>query len=262
MSKNVVALLPGSDAPDETVAFSAHWDHLGIDPNIEGDNIYNGAADNATGTAALLALARVLSQETHRRSYLFIALTAEESGLLGSAWFADNPTVPLATMAGLINMDAMNPIGATRDVIVVGYGSSELEALLEQSATEQQRVLVPETTPEKGFFYRSDHFNFAKRGVPVLYAKAGVDHVQYGREYGLEQAAKHTAERYHQPSDEIHDGWDFGGIEQDLNLYLGVARTLGDRKSWPNWFAGNEFRQLRDASAAARAADRNDAVDD
>ncbi|MFK8053291.1 MAG: M28 family metallopeptidase [Woeseiaceae bacterium] len=250
-SRNVVATLPGR-VKDETVAFSAHWDHLGTVDNGTEDGIYNGAVDNATGTAALLEMARILGASEHRRSYLFIAVTAEEQGLLGSAWYANNPTVSLGKMAGLINIDAMSVIGPTNDVAVIGFGSSSLEDLLAEAASKQDRRLAAESSPEKGFFYRSDHFNFAKKGVPVLYAKSGVDHIEKGREYGLAAAAKHTAERYHQPSDEIHDGWDFGGIEQDLTLYLEVARTLGNSESWPEWREGNEFRATRELSDEER----------
>ncbi|MEM7762719.1 MAG: M28 family metallopeptidase [Pseudomonadota bacterium] len=250
-SNNVVALLPG-EVSDETVAFSAHWDHLGSVDAGGADGIYNGAVDNASGTAALLEMARVLSQEPRRRSYLFLAVTAEESGLLGSAWYARNPTVALEKMAALINIDAMGIIGPTRDVAVIGYGSSTLEDILADIAANQDRVLAPESTPEKGFFYRSDHFNFAKYGVPVLYAKAGVDHREKGREYGLAAAAKHTAERYHQPSDEIHDGWDWRGMQEDLELYLGVARVVARSDAWPQWREGNEFKGVRDASTEQR----------
>ena len=251
-SKNVVALLPGTTAPDETVGFSAHWDHLGTVENGEEDGIFNGAVDNASGTAGLLEMARVLAEQEHRRSLLFIAVTAEESGLLGSDWFADQPTVPLAKMAGLINIDAMNTIGPTRDVVVVGHGSSELEGLLERAASTQGRVLVPETTPEKGFFYRSDHFNFAKRGVPVLYAESGIDHVDGGPEYGAAKAAEYVSSRYHSPADEITDDWEWAGMALDLELYLAVARELANTEEWPNWYAGNEFRQLRDRTAVER----------
>ncbi|MEL7296166.1 MAG: M28 family metallopeptidase [Pseudomonadota bacterium] len=250
-SNNVIAMLPGTIS-DETVAFSAHWDHLGSVDAGGADGIYNGAVDNASGTAALLEMARVLSKESRRRSYLFLAVTAEESGLLGSAWYARNPTVTLEKMAALINIDAMGVIGPTRDVAVIGYGSSTLEDVLSDVAAAQDRVLAPESTPEKGFFYRSDHFNFAKYGVPVLYAKAGVDHREKGREYGLAATAKHTAERYHQPSDEIHDGWDWRGMQEDLALYLGVARLVANEDTWPQWREGNEFKGIRDASADQR----------
>lgn len=250
-SSNVVALLPG-DVADETVAFSAHWDHLGTVDSGTEDGIYNGAVDNATGTAALLELARVLAKEPHRRSYLFLAVTAEEQGLLGSAWFANHPTTSLAKMAGLINIDAMSIIGPTRDVAVIGFGSSDLEVILDKAAKEQGRVLAPESTPEKGFFYRSDHFSFAKQGVPALYAKSGVDHLEKGREYGLAATAEYVAERYHKPSDEVYEGWDYRGIEQDLALYLAVARSVANDEGWPEWMPGNEFRAKREASASER----------
>lgn len=251
VSNNVVAVLPG-DVPGESVGYSAHWDHLGTTVIDDGDGIYNGAVDNATGTAALLEIARVLASEPRRRSYVFLAVTAEESGLLGSAWFARNPTVPLATMAALINIDSMVVIGETRDVAVVGYGSSELEDYLAAAAAEQGRRLEPESSPEKGFFYRSDHFNFAKQGVPVLYAESGIDHVEFGADYGAARAAEYISEHYHKPSDEVRDNWDLSSAEQDLRLYISVGRMLANTAAWPEWFAGNEFRSKRDESTDAR----------
>ncbi len=250
-SRNVVAMLPG-EVEGESVAFSAHWDHMGTKPGADGDTIYNGALDNATGTAALLEIARVLADEPRRRSYLFFALTAEESGLLGSAWLAQNPVQPLETMAGLINIDSMVMIGQTHDVAVVGYGASELETYLEKVATAQGRRLEPESSPEKGFFYRSDHFNFAKVGVPVLYAESGIDHVERGREYGAAKVADYISNDYHKPSDEVRDDWDLSSAEQDLALYLGVARLLANSDDWPGWTPGNEFKSKRDESASAR----------
>ena len=253
VSQNVVALRPGTEAADEYVAFSAHWDHLGQRDVAEGeDGIYNGAVDNASGTAALLELARSLSGQSHRRSLLFVVVTAEESGLLGSAWFAANPTVPLEKTAGLINIDAMNIVGPTNDVTVIGYGSSTMEDFLSVAAEAQGRRLEDEPTPEKGFFFRSDHFNFAKFGVPVLYAKGGIDHVTEGSDYGRQRQAEHIATRYHQPSDEIHDGWDFDGLAQDLELYHAVASALANSSQWPEWSEKSAFRQIRESSADQR----------
>ena len=252
VSSNVVALLPGT-VPGESVGVSAHWDHLGTDPAADGDGIYNGAVDNATGTAALLEMARVLAAEPRRRSIVFIAVTAEESGLLGSAWYAAHPTVPLETMAGLINIDSMVVTGATRDVEVVGFGSSEMEGLLEAAAARQDRVLVAEATPEKGFFYRSDHFNFAKRGVPVLYAESGVQHIGRGTAYGEAAAADYISNRYHQPSDAFDATWDVSSAAADLELYLDVVRALANGTAWPEWREGSEFRRVREASRASRA---------
>ncbi|MEL7024776.1 MAG: M28 family metallopeptidase [Pseudomonadota bacterium] len=251
-SQNVVALLPGDQAPDEYVAFSAHWDHLGVVDNGNEDGVFNGAVDNATGTAALLELARVMGASEHRRSLLFVVVTAEESGLLGSAWFAQNPTVPLERTAGLVNIDAMSIIGPTRDVTMIGYGSSTLQDYLAAAAAEQDRTVEDEPTPEKGFFYRSDHFNFAKAGVPVLYAKGGVDHVVHGREYGEAALAEHISNRYHRPADEIHEGWDFAGLLLDLQLYRLVAEQLANNSDWPVWSEQSEFRGIREASAADR----------
>ena len=251
-SSNVVAMLPGKGAPEETVAISAHWDHLGTADRGEEDGIYNGAVDNASGTAALLEIARVMAASEHRRTVLFIAVTAEESGLLGSAWYAANPTVDLARMAGLINIDAMNIIGPTRDVTVIGYGSSSLERYLAEAAAAQDRRLEDEPTPEKGFFFRSDHVSFAREGVPVLYAKGGVDHVTEGRQYGMQRNVQHIVSRYHQPSDEVYPGWDWDGLELDMNLYLAVVRALANTDDWPEWSEGQAFREIRQTTASAR----------
>lgn len=247
-TRNVIARLDGTTAADEVIAYSAHWDHLGTAEEGEGDRIFNGAVDNATGTAALIELARILSESGPLpRSHLFIALAAEESGLLGSAWYASNPSVDLAKMVALINMDSMNVLGPTNDVTVIGYGSSELEELLATAAAEQGRRLEREPTPEKGFFYRSDHFNFARQGVPVLYAEGGVDHRERGREYGLAFNADYVANRYHKPGDEYDPEWDLRGVAEDIGLYAAVGLRLSQPGLWPNWYEGNEFRALRDA---------------
>ncbi|MGI9249725.1 MAG: M28 family metallopeptidase [Pseudohongiellaceae bacterium] len=250
-SRNVIARIPGSERPDETIIYTAHWDHLGTNPEGEGDNIYNGAADNASGTAALLALAYIHSQQpAPQRSIVFLAVTAEESGLLGSKWYAENPVYPIAQTVANINMDNMNTFGKTHDVVVVGYNSSELENYLQEAAATQDRYLAPEPTPERGYYYRSDHFNFAKVGVPALYAESGEDNVEHGREWGAQQAEDYIANRYHAPSDEYNPDWDFSGAAQDVFLYFHIANRLANEDSFPNWFEGNEFRSVRDASRA------------
>jgi Zn-dependent M28 family amino/carboxypeptidase len=249
MSYNVLASIPGSTRPEEAVVYMAHWDHLGRNLAIPGSaGIYNGAIDNASGTAALLEIARLFQQAGQpERTVLFLAVTLEEYGLLGSRYYVNNPVFPPAQTAAAINMDAMTLIGPTRDVVVVGHGSSELEEVLARAVAAQGREMVPEPTPEAGFYYRSDHFNFARGGIPALYAKGGVDHREHGREYGLEQAADYTANRYHKPGDEFNPDWDFRGVVEDLELLYVVGRDIADSDSWPNWYPGNEFRALRDA---------------
>jgi Zn-dependent M28 family amino/carboxypeptidase len=251
-SRNVVALIKGRARPDEYVVYMAHWDHLGKDPALEGDPIFNGAVDNATGTGGLIELAKAFKalNPAPERSIVFIAVTAEESGLLGSRWYAEHPVFPLAQTAGAINMDSMNVYGRTRDVEVIGRGASELEDYLADAADAQGRVLVDEDSPEKGFFYRSDHFNFAKHGVPVLYAESGIDLVAGGVEAGKAADEKYLATAYHKPADEYRADWDLSGAVEDLRLYFAIGRRLAAEESWPNWRPGNEFRAVRDKSRA------------
>lgn len=254
-SNNVVAVLPGTERPQETIIYSAHWDHLGTNPELPGDQIYNGANDNATGVAALLSLARKFAENPlpPKRSVVFLAVTAEESGLLGSQWYGENPLFPVATTVANINMDALGTNDPMRDVVVVGYGSSELEDYLREAvALQEGRYVDPEPTPERGYYYRSDHLNFARQGIPALYAKSGQDSVIGGRERGAAQAQDYTDNRYHAPSDEYDPAWDFSGIAQDIELYFTIGHRLSQESSWPNWYEGNEFKSIRDASAAAR----------
>ncbi len=253
LSNNVVGMLVGSRHPDETILYMAHWDHLGLDPSLAGDQIYNGAVDNATGTAGLLEIARAFGAGPRpERTVVFLSLTAEESGLLGSQYYAANPIFPLETTVAGFNMDGMNVYGPTRDVVVVGYGSSELEDELRREAARQGRVVVPEPTPEKGFFYRSDHFNFSKRGVPVLYAESGIDHRALGQAYGRRMAWEYTALRYHKVSDEYDPNWNLNGALEDLQLIYRIGWRLANSRSFPNWYSGTEFRAVRDASRAQR----------
>jgi Zn-dependent M28 family amino/carboxypeptidase len=230
----------------------AHWDHLGRMIGRSGDVIFNGAVDNATGTAGLLAIAKsfVDGKARPERSILFLGLTLEESGLLGSAYYVDNPLVPLAQTIAAINMDAIHFGGPKRDVIVIGYGASELETYLAKAAARQGRVVEPEPTPEKGFFYRSDHFNFAKRGVPSLYIKLGVDDREQGREWGLKYEAEYVAERYHKVGDEFAPGADLRGAVEDLTLLRDVGNAIANERTFPNWNPDNEFRAIRDRSLA------------
>ncbi|QIL89450.1 M20/M25/M40 family metallo-hydrolase [Microbulbifer sp. SH-1] len=254
-SRNVVAKIPGSKYPDEAVIYTAHWDHLGVNEHAEGgDHIFNGAVDNATGTAGLLAMAQQVKKmpQAPERSLVFVAVTAEESGLLGSKYYAENPVVPLEKTVAGINFDAMGVLGPMRDVIVVGYGNSELEKLLEKTAAKQGRYLAPEDHPERGYFYRSDHFSLAKKGVPMLYFDSGTDSFEHGREWAQKKGEEYTAEHYHKPGDEYDPQWNLEGAALDLALGLDLGLELANSRDWPNWYAGNEFRAARDQSADAR----------
>ena len=254
MSKNVIGILPGKTRPDEYVLYSGHWDHLGhCAPAPDGDDICNGAIDNATGTAALVALAQAHAKAGPAdRSIVFLAVTAEESGLLGSAYYGDNPVFPLEKTVGGVNMDALSMAGLAHNVTVIGKGKSELDAYLGRALAKQQRVASDEPTPEKGFYYRSDHFSFAKHGVPMVYFEGGEDLVKGGTAAGLKAAEDYTANRYHGPKDEYDPNWDWTGVMADLRLYYDIGRNLATTKDWPNWVEGDEFRAIRDRSAAER----------
>jgi len=249
-SRNVIAKLEGADPElkDEYVVYSAHWDHLGKDPKLTGDQIYNGALDNASGTAGLLELAKAYTQlpQIPKRSILFLAVTGEEKGLLGSKYYATNPLYPLKNTLANINMDGLNPYGRTKDVIIIGYGNSTLDDLLVRAAVTQNRKTVPEATPEKGSFYRSDHFEFAKQGVPALYAESGVQSVDKGPDYLQQKADAYTANDYHKVSDEVKPNWDFSGAVQDLQLYFLVGYNVAQGNTWPQWKPGTEFKQKRE----------------
>ena len=252
MSKNIVGLLPGKARPDEVVLYTAHWDHLGrCKPAPDGDDICNGAIDNATGTAALATLAKAhVAAGAPDRSLLFVAVTAEESGLLGSKYYAANPIYPLAKTVGGVNMDALAMTGPARNVVVVGRGKSDLDAYLDAAVAADGRVATPEPTPEKGFYYRSDHFSLARLGVPMLYFDGGDDLIEGGTAAGEKAAADYTENRYHGPKDEYDPAWDWSGAMRDLRLYYRVGRMLAETDAWPNWNEGDEFRATRDASRA------------
>jgi Zn-dependent M28 family amino/carboxypeptidase len=255
-SYNVVGLLRGAGHATEAFVYTAHWDHLGKNPAAKPgeDAIFNGAQDNATGISGLIELARAFGQTQPRpsRSVLFVAVTAEESGLLGSQYFVEHSPLPMAQIAGGLNMDNLYAVGRTRDLTVFGYGKSELEDELRRAAARQGRVLTQEPTPEKGFYYRSDHFNFARKGVPMLYTKAGVDSPTHGADWGKRWLEEYTATRYHKPSDEYDPGWDVTGTLQDLQLYYDVGLSIANSGDWPNWRVGTEFRAIRDASRPAK----------
>ena len=248
ISHNVAAVKNGYKKPNEYILMMAHWDHLGIKEDQSGDNIYNGAVDNASGTAGLLELANYFSNIETERSLLFLAVTAEESGLLGSQYFAEYPPIKLSNIVAGYNFDASLPVGKTRDVIVVGYGASELEDILKAELDKVGRYIVPDPQPEKGFFYRSDHISFAKKGVPMLYADGGFDKIDGGKEAGRAFGDEYTAKYYHQPSDEYDPDWDLSGFADQLTLTTKMVKYLADSDRWPEWYEGNEFRSIREES--------------
>ncbi|WP_444896681.1 M28 family metallopeptidase [Microbulbifer sp. SSSA005] len=253
-SRNVIAKLPGKKYADETIVYTAHWDHLGVNKNASGeDHIFNGAVDNATGTAGLLALAAQAAKEDQAdRSLVFVAVTAEESGLLGSKYYAANPVDPLEKTVAGFNFDAMNVLGPTKDITVVGFGSSELENLLEAAAKKQGRYLAAEEHPERGYFYRSDHFSLAKEGVPMLYFDSGSENHEHGREWAQSKDKEYLSQHYHKPGDEYDPNWNLKGAAMNLQLGLQLGLKLANSRDWPNWYEGNEFRAIRDASAESR----------
>jgi len=248
----VIAKITGSKHPDEYIIYTAHWDHLGVDrPDAKGDSIYNGALDNASGTAGLLELARAFKNAPSKpeRTIIFLAVTAEEQGLWGSAWYAENPIYPLNKTLADINMDVLNNYGKTKDVIVVGEGQSELEDLLKEEAAKENRVIAYETHPEAGHYYRSDHFNFAKVGVPALFANSGIDVIGKGKEYGQKMEDEYNDKNYHQPSDEYNSSWTMDGAIDDLNLLFGLGKRLDTATEFPRWKEGSEFKIIREKSA-------------
>ncbi|WP_155644888.1 M28 family metallopeptidase [Erythrobacter donghaensis] len=253
LSHNVIGILPGTEAPEEYVLHTAHWDHLGrCTPAPDGDDICNGAVDNATGTAALVALAEAHAKAgAPRRSLVFLAVTAEESGLLGATYYAQNPVFPLAQTVGGVNMDAFQIAGPAKDVTVVGLGKSQLDTFLATALKADGRIATPDAKPEAGYYYRSDHFAFAKRGVPMIYMEGGEDLVKGGREAGAKVAADYTENRYHGPKDEFNESWDWSGVMADLQLYYRVGRMMAASTSWPNWNDGDEFRAIRDEACKA-----------
>ncbi len=252
-SRNVIGTLPGAERPDEHVLFTAHWDHLGVNRDIrEGaDKIFNGAVDNATGVAIILDIAEKLAADpAPQRSVTFLAVTLEESGLLGSAYYADNPIIPLNKTVGGLNIDAVLPTGETRDAVVVGYGASEMEDLLKEIMDEQGRVIVPDPEPEAGYFYRSDHVSLAKKGVPMLYADGGVDLVEGGESAGIAAGEAYRIKAYHAVTDEYSPDWELGSLLQVAVTDYELAKRLANSDQWPEWYDGNEFKGIREASLA------------
>lgn len=252
-SYNIAGYVEGSLYPDETVVYLAHWDHLGAIETPERTKIYNGAIDNSTGTAAIMVIAEKFAQMDipPARSVVFVAVTAEESGLIGSAYYSQNPLFPLHMTAGGINIDGLNVYGPTHDVSVIGYGVSDMQDILKKHAADQNRVLAPEKNPEYGYFYRSDHFNLVRMGVPMIYANSGTDYIERDEEYArMVQADSNN--RYHTPDDVIHDLWDWSGLDQNLWLFYRVGKDLANSRMWPEWSEGSEFKAIRDETRHLR----------
>jgi Zn-dependent M28 family amino/carboxypeptidase len=250
-SHNIVAVIPGAEHADEYIVYMGHWDHLGNGgESADGDTIFNGAVDNATGVAAALEIAEAFAHAETKpaRSIVFMIPTMEESGLLGSRYYVNHPVFPLERTVGVINMDALPIRGRSKDIAVIGYGQSTMEELLVTAAKAQDRVVVPEPTPEKGFYYRSDQFNFAKKGVPALYARAGFDLREGGVAAGMAEAEDYTNNRYHSVHDEFDPSWDFSGVLEDIGALYAVGTQLATSRDWPQWREDSEFRAAREAS--------------
>jgi Zn-dependent M28 family amino/carboxypeptidase len=257
-SRNVLALLPGHDPKlrNEYLIYNAHWDHLGRDPKLKGDQIYNGAADNAAGVAVLLELAQAMKPlppaQQPKRSVLFLAVTAEEKGLLGSRYYAENPLYPLDHTLAVINMDGANQFGRTSDLEVIGFGATTIDDLGIAVSKAQGRELKPDSHPERGGYYRSDHFEFAKVGVPGFYMKAGKQFIGQSADYGEKKVNAYIANDYHQPSDEVKPDWTFEGAAQDTEFLFQVGLRIANGDQWPEWRPGNEFKAKRDAMLQRR----------
>jgi Zn-dependent M28 family amino/carboxypeptidase len=251
-SANVIAKLEGSDPTmkDEYVIYTAHWDHLGRDTNLKGDQIFNGALDNASGTAVLLEIAEAFTKlkKKPKRTIIFLAVTAEEKGLLGAKFYATNPLYPLNKTVANINKDGINQWGRTKDIVIVGYGNSTLDTVLRSAAATQGRTIRPDVEPEKGFFYRSDHFEFAKEGVPALYVGSGDEFIDKPEGYGKQKRDEYTARDYHKVSDEVKPNWDLSGGVEDAQLLFIVGHKVAQTKKYPTWKPGTEFKQKREES--------------
>ncbi len=245
-SDNVIATIRGKNNPEEYILFSAHWDHIGIGKPVNGDSIYNGALDNASGTATLLAIAQNYVRQGIQpdRSVAFLWVTAEEQGLLGSEYYALNPTIPINDIVANINIDGCNPNGEMKDFQIIGIGHSEMDNIVAEELETQGRYVLPDQEPEKGYFFRSDHFNFAKVGIPALFGEGGYDHVDHGIEYGKKKKSEYTANNYHAPSDEYDpESWDMSGVVQDAQLFYNVGWRLSNSQEWPQWLPTSEFKR-------------------
>jgi Zn-dependent M28 family amino/carboxypeptidase len=244
ISKNVVGYIKGSRYPDEYIVYTAHWDHIGIGKVVKGDSIYNGALDNASGVSAVLSIAESYAKlkAAPERSVVFLFVTAEEQGLLGSEYYVENPVFPLEQSVCNLNMDGVNPAGPMKDFTIVGKGHSDMDAIAEKAAKNQGRYVMNEQEPEKGYFFRSDHFNFAKKGVPALYGEGGYDHMEKGKEFAKEFKDDFTTNNYHAPSDEFDpEKWDINGMIQDAQIYFNIGYDLANSRTWPKWNKDSEF---------------------
>ncbi|WP_422359904.1 M28 family metallopeptidase [Reichenbachiella sp.] len=247
-SNNVIARYEGSERPDETIIYSAHWDHFGIGKPVDGDSIYNGAVDNGTGVAGIVQVAEAFTKLNipTKRSVVFMAVTAEEQGLLGSAHYSVNPIYNPAKTVANLNVDAIRPIGRVNDFSIVGYGQSELDDYAQRAVEKQGRYITPDPHPESGGFFRSDHFNFASIGIPALYGKGATDSDANGKEWGEEQYKKYTSENYHKPSDEYSEDFNAEGVKLDMQVMFDIGYTLANEPTFPKWKEGSEFKAIRE----------------
>lgn len=255
VSKNVIGIVEGAAKPDEYIIYSAHWDHLGVAEPIDGDSIYNGAHDNATGTTGLLMIAEEFAKLENKpeRSVVFLFVTAEEQGLLGSAYYAQDPIFPPNQTVANINMDGLPAFGKMKDLTITGYGQSELDKYAKAEADKQGRYVIPDPDPGKGYFFRSDHFNFAKVGIPALYASGSFEHMTKGKAFIAEKTQEYLAVKYHQPQDNYEpEAWDMRGIAQDATLLFKVGYRLANESYWPQWNEGSEFKAKRDADMSLK----------
>ena len=255
-SYNVIGKITGATKPGEYVIYTAHWDHLGIGkPDETGDSIYNGALDNASATAGLIELARAFKNSKTKpdRTIIFLAVTAEEQGLWGSAWYAQNPVYPAENTVANINMDGLNNLGKAKDIIIIGQGQSELEDILKEVADDLDREISFDTHPEAGYYYRSDHFNFAKVGIPSLYTGSGIDIIGKGKDYGRQKDEEYTGQHYHRPSDEFNENYNVEGSIEDLKLLFLVGKRIAVKDVWPGWKEGSEFKALRNKDRKANS---------
>ncbi len=258
-SGNVVGILPGSKRPDEVVIYTAHWDHVGMDTTREGDQIFNGALDNASGTAGILALAELFNglEKRPERSILFMAVTSEESGLLGSRYYTEHPLYPLTKTAAAINLDFLFPFGKTKDVIVIGLGKSQIDDYVEAAAKRLGMYIRADLWPEERYYNRSDHINFARKGVPSMFMWTGMESAVNGEEWTLAQYDDYHENKYHKPSDEYDHSWDLSGAMEALGILFDVGYTISNQYRFPNWYKGDEFRPVRDAALKAASNQEN-----
>ena len=250
-TNNVIGMIKGSDLSDECIVYSAHWDHLGIGRKMNGDSIYNGAVDNGTSLAWMFEIARAFkAMPTPRRSIVFLAPSAEESGLNGSAYYVSHPVFPLNKTVANINNDLMLPYGRMKDLMVTGYGQSELDDYATEAAKEQGRYILPDPNPHTGMYYRADHFSFAKAGVPALFARGNSDHIEKGKDYMSKKENDWLANNYHKPFDEYQDWWDLSGVKEDAQLMFRIGWKLANEETFPKWKTGSEFKAVREKQMA------------